>query len=61
MSQEESEERRVRPAPLDHNYEKPTVEEIPRETPHPACERVDSADGDIPVGRRNNTTDREAL
>ena len=43
MSREESAERPARPAPLDHNYEKPIVEEIPRETPHPARERIDSA------------------
>jgi hypothetical protein len=60
MSQEESEERRARPAPLGHNYEKPIVEEMPRETPHPARERIDSAHRDIPAGSRNNTTDPDA-
>jgi hypothetical protein len=60
MSQEESEKRLARPAPLGHNYEKPVVEEVPRETPHPAPERIDLADGDTPAGSRDNTTDPHA-
>jgi hypothetical protein len=60
MSQEESEKRPARPVPLGHNYETPVVEEVPRETPHPAQKHIDSADGDVPAGSRNNTTDPDA-
>ena len=60
MSQEKSEEPLARPAPLGHNYEKPTVEEMPRERPHPAHDRIDSADADIPAGSHNNTTEPDA-
>jgi hypothetical protein len=46
MSEEESEERRTPPARIGHEFQKPIVDELPRQMPDPAGQRIDAAKGD---------------
>jgi hypothetical protein len=48
MTEEEPEQQRTPPTRIGHEFQRPIVEELPRDTPHPRERVHQCGEGDIP-------------